>query len=50
MDFFVTCPNFGQKIVIFGKFYDVTLIFEDGLGKKKWIFGQKVPNFDGFNF
>ena len=34
MDFFVTGPNFGPKIVIFGKFDDVTLIFEDGLGKK----------------
>ena len=33
MDFFVSGPNFGPKIVIFGKYEDVTLIFKDGLGK-----------------
>ena len=39
---------FGQKIVIFGRFDDVTLIFEDGLSKKNGFLDKKVPNFDGF--
>ena len=47
MDFFVTGPNFGPKIIIFSKIDDVTLFLKMGL-VKKWIFGQKVPNFDGF--
>ena len=38
-------PDFGPKIVIFGQFDDVTLIFEDGIAKKK-KFEQKVQNFD----
>ena len=46
--FFVSGPNFGPKILIFGKFDNVTLIFEDGLGQKFRFLDKKVPNFDGF--
>ena len=50
MIFFHWIQIFGQKIVIFCKlvqFSDVTLIFWDGIGQKKFTFWQKVPNFEG---
>ena len=49
MDFFINGPNFGPKIAIFGKFDNVTLIFEDGLGKKRFL-DKKCPTLMASNF
>ena len=49
-DFLHWIQFFWQKNLIFGtlgKFSNVTLIFRDGIGQKKLLFGKKVPNFEG---